>query len=439
MTPAARTAAAIELLEAVEASPRPADAVITGWFRQRRYVGAKDRTAIGDRVYAVLRHRLRLEWWLVRAGAPVAPRTLAIAWLVLGEALEVSALVVLFDGSLYAPAPMDEAERALIAALPPGRIDHPDMPEAVRVECPEWAAPSLQAAFGDRFTEELAALLAPAPVDLRVNEQVARRDDALARLRVDGIESAPTPYSPVGIRVAGHPPLAGHPLFRGGAIEIQDEGSQLVALLVGARPGDQVVDFCAGAGGKALALAARMANKGRVVACDVAAERLERGRERLHRSHVNNIEPRVLSGERDRWVARQKGKFDRVLIDAPCSNSGAWRRHPEARRRPVDLEALAAVQDSILDSACRLVKPGGRLVYATCSLLPEENEARLEAFLGRHAEFRPVPVEQAWRDAGLGEAPAAGRDLRLTPARHGTDAFYVAVMDRAAGDGTENG
>ncbi len=432
MTPAARVAAAIELLEAIDAAPRPADAVVAAWFRQRRYIGAKDRSAVAERVYGVLRHRARLDWWLQRCDAVPAARPRVIAWLILKEDSDAATVSAMFDGGRYAPEPFDPAEAVLVAALPPGGLDHPDMPAAVRAECPEWAAPSLQAAFGEQFEAELAALLEPAPVDLRVNTRMATRDEVVARLRADGLEAAPTPYAPTGVRLAGRPPLTGHPLFRSGAVEVQDEGSQLVALLVDARPGQQVVDFCAGAGGKALALADRMENKGRVVACDIAAARLERGRERLRRSQVDNIEPRLLTGERDRWVARQKGKFDRVLIDAPCSNSGAWRRHPEARWRRVDLPALTGLQDAILASACRLVKPGGRLVYATCSLLPEENEARIAAFLAGHPAFRPVPTEVAWTEAGLGAATAAGPDLRLTPARHGTDAFYVAVLERVA-------
>jgi 16S rRNA (cytosine967-C5)-methyltransferase len=227
--------------------------------------------------------------------------------------------------------------------------------------------------------------------------------------------------------------VSGHPLFRDGVIEVQDEGSQLAALLVGARAGHQVVDICAGAGGKSLAMAAAIGNKGRLVAADISKGRLLRSKERLRRAGVDNVEPRQIEPERDRWVRRSRGKYDRVLVDAPCTGTGAWRRNPDARWRPVDLERVVARQTAILGQAARLAKPGGRVVYVTCSLLPEENEQVVDAVKQHDPALKAVPIEQAWDEAiGVGECPGTGDVLRLTPHRHGTDGFFVAVLERTA-------
>ena len=213
---------------------------------------------------------------------------------------------------------------------------------------------------------------------------------------------------------------------------MQDEGSQLVALLADARPGMRVADFCAGAGGKTLAIAARMQNKGKIVACDVLEGRIDRAAVRFNRAGVHNVERKALSSERDQWVKRHAGTFDRVLVDAPCTGTGTWRRNPDAKWKltPEDVAELEQVQRNILDSAWRLVKPGGRLIYATCSLLAEENEAQVEAFLAAHADFKPVPVGEVWPGAVGGDCPATSATLSLTPAQHGTDGFFAAVLER---------
>jgi 16S rRNA (cytosine967-C5)-methyltransferase len=258
-------------------------------------------------------------------------------------------------------------------------------------------------------------------------------------LAAGGIKAAPTELSPWALRVQGRPNLPAQAAFTEGLVEIQDEGSQLAALLVGARPGMRVCDFCAGAGGKSLALAAAMGNKGHIVACDVSGPRLEGATKRLRRAGAHNVERRHLESERDAWVKRHAGSFDRVLVDAPCSGTGTWRRNPDARWRltPQDVAELRELQGRILASAARLVKPGGRLIYVTCSLLPEENERQAEAFAAANPEFEPVPVSQVWREA-LGTKPPPGHPdwgdpwLRLSPARHGTDGFFVAVFARQA-------
>ena len=453
MTPAARTAATIELLGQIADFDRPADGIVAAYFRARRYVGSKDRADIAERIYRLLRHHARLGWWLETVGHEDGARNRVIAELVLAENASTEDLAARFDGSRYGPDPLTEQEQALIAALRAAPqdiplsdeeraiaakrdlkpVDHPRMPVRVLCECPDWAADSFGRFGADDFRFELNALLQPAPFDLRVNELKGDRERIAEALRRDGIDVEPTPLSPVGLRVQGRSPLAGHKLYREGVIEVQDEGAQLAALLVDARPGQQVVDFCAGAGGKALALGARMAGKGRVVACDVSAGRLSRAKERLHRSGLDNVEIKRLESERDNWVRRQKSKFDRVLIDAPCSGSGTWRRDPDARWRPVDLAALTNLQSRILESACRLVRPGGRLVYVTCSLIESENEGRVDRFLAEHPAFETMPVADIWSEVIGGDYPGWGapRDsLQLTPARHGTDGFFIAVLER---------
>lgn len=431
MTPSARIQATIDILERLGIENRPADALVSAYFRTRRFIGSKDRSEVAARVYAVLRHHARLGWWLAKVETEDTPRNRVIAELTLAEGIAVKDMGRLFSGETYAPIPLDGPEDKLVKATAGQPLDHPDMPKPVRSEIPDWASPSLEAMFGDRFEVEVNALLDQAPLDLRVNELRGTRDEVLQTLIAGKLDVVATPLSPLGIRVKGRPQLGRHPAFQSGLIEVQDEGSQLVALLVDARPGQQVVDFCSGAGGKALALAARMKGKGRVVACDVSKGRLDRGKERLRRAGIDNVEPRLLENERDRWVKKQRGKFDRVLVDAPCTGTGAWRRNPDARWRPMDLERLLGVQREILDSAARLAKPdGGRVIYATCSLLREENEAQVEGFLAAHPDYRLLPVETVWDETvGTGPAPTTGT-LRLSPAANGTDGFFVAVLER---------
>jgi 16S rRNA (cytosine967-C5)-methyltransferase len=306
------------------------------------------------------------------------------------------------------------------------------MPRAVANDLPDWLEPYLERVFGRGLEREVAALNASALIDLRANLLKADRETARRALAAEGITAEPTPWSPVGLRLTERVPLGGLIAFKEGLVEVQDEGSQITALLAGARPGMRVVDFCAGAGGKTLALAAGMANRGKLVACDVSARRLERAVRRLRRAGVGNAERRVLTSERDKWVKRHAGGFDRVLVDAPCLGTGTWRRNPGEKWRvtPEDLADLIVRQQQILRSAARLVRPGGRLVYATCSVLHEEDEAQAEAFLAAEPEFSVVPAACAWNETIGGPAPGGDRYLRLTPARHGTDGFFVAIFER---------
>ncbi len=429
MTPAARIAAAIELLAAIEAAPRkPADAVANDFFRQRRYIGSGDRRAVSERTWRVLRARRRLEWWLRHARLPAGPRSLTAASL-LTEGWTLEAVAQAFSGGQYAPSGLTPAERQGLAAIAGHTLDHPHMPDAVRLEVPDWVLPHLLARFGAQLGAELAAMGEPAPLDLRVNLLKASREEARAALAAEGIAAEPTPLSPWGLRIRGRPPLTTGAAFREGLVEIQDEGSQLVAALAGAEPGLRVLDWCAGAGGKALAMAMTMRNQGRIVACDVSAHRLDGAVRRLRRAGVHNVE-RHLIEPGDKWAKRRAGAFDRVLVDAPCTGTGTWRRNPDARLRlrPDDLQELVPKQAAILADAARLVRPGGRLVYATCSLLEQENEDQVRGFLDGNPGFAVLPLERAW--ALPGTPPARGPYLSLTPRQQGTDGFFAAVLER---------
>jgi 16S rRNA (cytosine967-C5)-methyltransferase len=305
----------------------------------------------------------------------------------------------------------------------------------LRHNLPEWIAEPLQRALGSEFREWVASTEAPAPLDLRVNLLKARRDEVIARLGAEGVEALPTPWSPIGLRVPGKPSLQRSPVFAGGLVEVQDEGSQLLALVLGARRGETVVDFCAGAGGKTLAIGAQMRNTGRLYAFDVSGHRLAQLRPRLERSGLSNVHPTQIAHERDGHVERLAGKVDRVLVDAPCTGIGTLRRHPDLkwRQTPEELAAVAPRQRAILAAAARLLKPGGRLVYATCSVLQAENEAVAQDFDARFGpSFERRPVLESLQRAQIErpEALVSGPDLRLWTHRHGTDGFFAALWQR---------
>ncbi len=436
MTPGARVATAIEILSAIERDGAPADDVAADYFRRRRYIGAKDRADISSHIYAALRHRAALDWWIGRlAPSTIAkgPRSRVLALLALVAGWPADAIVACCDGDRFRPPPLGETELKLVRGLAGRTLRHPEMPRAVANDLPDWLEPYFDRVFGKGLEREMTALNAPAPLDLRVNAIKTDRETVRRALADAGIGAEPTRWSPLGLRLRERAPLAGLTAFKDGLFDVQDEGSQVAALLVAARPGMRVVDFCAGVGGKTLALAAGMANRGKIVACDVSARRLERATRRLRRAGVGNVEHRVLSGERDQWVKRHRAGFDRVLLDVPCLGTGTWRRNPDAkwRSRPQDLAELVDRQQRILTSAARLVRPSGRLVYVTCSLLREEDEAQAEAFLAAEPAFSLLPAARVWAEAIGAAAPAdLGDYLRLTPARHGTDGFFAAIFER---------
>ncbi len=441
MTPGGRAAAAIEILDKIIADRTPADRLANDYFRSRRYIGSKDRTAVQAIVYGCLRHRAQLEWWLarIRDGArrePFAPngRAWAIAYLAILQKIPPEKIATTFSGEQYDPPPLSRGEQAAAEALSGRSIEHPDQPEAVRANVPAWIVGRLRVRFGDDHAREMAAFAEEAPLDLRTNILKTDRKTLRGLLKDIGIETEPTRLSPWGLRAATRAALMASEPYKEGLVEVQDEGSQLVALLVGAEPGMRVCDFCAGAGGKSLAIAATMGNKGQVAACDVSAKRLDATGLRLRRAGVFNVERTTLSDERDKWVKKHAGMYDRVLVDAPCTGTGTWRRNPDARwtLREAEIAELADKQRRILESAARLVKPGGHLVYATCSLLAEENEMQADAFAAAHPEFAVLPVPELWAKMSSAPCPTAGPYLTLNPARDRTDGFFVAAFVRSA-------
>ena len=421
MKPGARMASAMEALEEMETNwaeggRAPADAVLNQFFRQRRFIGSKDRGEVSRVVYAVLRNEAALNWQLDQGGLPSDPRGRVLAEAVLLGGIGLKDMKALCDGQAYSPPRLSEPELGWIKQQADQPLLADAMPSAVRHHFPEWLMPRLETVFGDQLPDAMAALNEEASVDLRVNTLKSSRDEVLKTLQDAGLEPEPTPHSALGVRLHKRGALFATEAFRAGWFEMQDEGSQLVAALVQAKPGDKGVDFCAGAGGKTLALSAQMENRGRILAWDTAGKRLGQMKPRLGRAGVSNVQARVLKSERDNMVKRHLDSADWVLLDVPCTGTGTWRRSPDLRRRTTP-EALAEVQThqrAILESAARLVKPDGRLIYATCSILPEENEQQIEAFLNAHESFKRID-----------------EDLRLYPHTHGTDGFYGSVLQKA--------
>ncbi|HTR12020.1 MAG TPA: RsmB/NOP family class I SAM-dependent RNA methyltransferase [Roseiarcus sp.] len=429
MIPAARVAAAIEALADIESRRRPAADAMKDWGLAHRFAGSGDRAAISSLVYDALRRKSSSAWIMGES----SPRAEIIGALKQTRGLDLSTIEALFSGERHAPSRLTDVER--------GRLTHTDLagaPAHVAGDYPDWLAPEFEAAFGADAAEEGRALAERAPVDLRVNLLKTTREKALAALA--HLSPAPTPFSPMGLRVPLRPngravALAAEPAYVKGLVEVQDEGSQIAALLAGAKPGMQVLDLCAGAGGKTLALAASMDNRGQIYATDPDGRRLTAIYERLARSAARNVQVRSPRGKAD-VLADLEGRSDLVLIDAPCTGSGGWRRNPDAkwRIRPGALEQRIKDQDETLENAMCFVKPGGRIVYITCSVLRPENEDRVAAFLERHTDMLPVDAATQARAAGLpalaGRASPFGPGLRLTPRTTGTDGFYIAMLAR---------
>jgi 16S rRNA (cytosine967-C5)-methyltransferase len=433
MTPSGRLAAAIEIAAEIDARRRPAADTLKDWGISHRFAGSGDRAAIAGLVYDALRRKASSAWIM---GEDTA-RAVLIGMLKVERGLDAQAIGRLVSGAQYAPAPLTAHEHARLAAA---TLD--DAPPSVVGDYPEWLDPLLAASFGEERAAEAAALARRAPLDLRVNTLRAQREEVAAGLA--DLKPAPARWSPVGLRIkvdpeAKSPAIHAEPAYIRGLIEIQDEGSQLAALLAGARPGEQVVDLCAGAGGKTLALAAAMENHGQIYATDRDKRRLAPIHARLERSGVRNVQIRTPRGETDA-VADLAGRADLVLIDAPCSGTGAWRRNPDAkwRIRPGALEQRSREQVEALDHAAALVKPGGRIAYVTCSVLEAENGAQVRAFLARHSGFEVVPPAQVMQ--ALGERSflfsravlASPEGLLMTPRRTDTDGFFVAVLHKAS-------
>jgi 16S rRNA (cytosine967-C5)-methyltransferase len=433
MTPSARLSAAIEVFAEIEARRRPAADALKDWGLSHRFAGSGDRAAIAGLVYDALRRKSSAAWLM---GEPT-PRACLLGMLRRERSLDAQAIAALCDGSRHAPSPVTQEEAAALA-----RDSFTDAPAYVEGDYPEWLDSHLQRVFGDERVAEGAALASRAPLDLRVNTIAAERDQALAKL--EHLNAAPTRWSPIGLRVrlaadAKSPAIHAEPAFLKGQIEIQDEGSQLAALLADAKPGEQVVDLCAGAGGKTLALAAAMDNRGQIYATDLDKRRLAPIHARLERAGARNVQVRTPTGrDGNDVVADLAGRADLVMIDAPCTGTGAWRRNPDAkwRIRPGALAERLQEQQTVLERAATLAKPGGRIAYVTCSVLAEENDDQVRAFLTRHPDFsveKPADVAKVLGERAYLFADAAlisDQGLLMTPRRTDTDGFFVSVQRR---------
>lgn len=466
MTPAARLAAAASVLDSIAQGRQPAEAVLKTWGTENRYAGSKDRRAVADRVYRVLRARGRLVWAM---GGREDGRALVIGSLSLIDGLSLEEIEALHSGDAYGPKPLSKQERSRLTAT------DGELPGWVAAGLPEFVMEDFKSTYGDGWAEEARALMIPrAPIDLRVNAAKATVADVEAELREAGLEPQRTPWSAWGLRLSAEPPPNVQALeaFKDGRIEIQDEGSQVVCWLAGVKPGMTVVDYCAGGGGKTLGLAMQMRattrrqaaapeearvwtptgwveapkgkaatvqTEGKLVACDVVQKRLDNIKPRLQRAGV--AAELLHLGPNGGGVEAMVGQADVVLVDAPCTGSGTWRRRPEDawRLTPEDVDRMHSLQTAIVARAAKLVKPGGRLVYVTCSMLTAENEMSVAAFEEDHPNFSPVAVAdvldtadltQAGREK-LAELAAGGHRLRLSPAAAGTDGFFAAIYEKA--------
>jgi 16S rRNA (cytosine967-C5)-methyltransferase len=430
MTPAARLSAAIDIAADIEARRRPAADALKDWGLSHRFAGSADRAAIAGLVYDTLRRKASSAWLMGESGA----RAAVIGMLHRERGLGVDEIAELCSGARFAPAPLTEAERA---ALADDRLA--DAPAHVRGDYPEWLDTHFSRMFGEERAAEGAALASRAPLDLRVNTLKAEREEVLPKLV--HLRAEPTRWSPIGLRIklsadAKNPAIHAEPSFLKGAIEVQDEGSQLAALLSGAKPGEQIVDLAAGAGGKTLALAAMTDNRGQIYATDIDKRQLAPIHERINRAGARNIQVRTPRGETD-VLNDLTGRIDLALIDAPCTGTGAWRRNPDAkwRVRPGALADRLKQQEALLDRAVTLVRAGGRIAYITCSVLQEENGGQVDAFLERHRDFVVLPPRELAAGC-LGErsfmfcqaAKLSGEGALMTPRTTDTDGFYVAVM-----------
>lgn len=395
----------------------PADVLLRQFFQDHHQLGQNDRGTIAEAVFGILRRRFFLEKLAGKATA----RELVLAYLTRFQGMNLRELTPLIR----------ETEIKWIQQIKAVKLE--EQPLSIRAEFPEWLVEKLQKYHSDEEILRLGQTLQqPAPLDIRVNSLLAKREEVLASLEQQEIEAQPTPFSPVGIRITGKPAINRNALFLSGKIEVQDEGSQLLGFLLAPKRGEMVVDFCAGAGGKTLLLGALMHSRGRLYAFDVSEKRLNNLKPRLKRSGLSNIHPQRIDSERDAKLKRLAGKIDRVMVDAPCSGLGTLRRNPDLkwRQSPESIDELQKKQMAILTAAANLLKPGGRLVYATCSLLPEENQQIVEHFLANHPQFSILHCDELLAQQKI-HLPDTGKFLQLSPLYHNTDSFFAAVLERS--------
>lgn len=433
----ARIQAAIELLDAIDASLKAggaaADVIVKAYFRARRFAGSKDRAAITELVFANLRRHAEMLW---RAGEGADARTRMIAYLAATDQnIDES-----FDGSLYAPPPLADDERQLVERIKNTQGDEgDDRPDWVSAACPPWMLDRFRDRFGDRLDAEMAALQGRAPLDLRVNLLATNVEDISEELEAQGLAFEPGAFASTSFRILKNIDLSALAIYASGKVEVQDQGAQIASALCGAQPGQQVADLCAGAGGKTLALAADMANQGSILAFDTVAKRLAELNERSHRAGAQIITTELLPTEGARRAATLQNlhnSADLVVLDVPCSGTGTWRRNPESRWRLTAqaLQKYCEIQKRLLGEGAMLVRPGGRLAYITCSLLLDEDEDQITAFLEGNPGFRLTPYRDVWGENLNGLAPQTlsvlPECLCLSPGSHATDGFFVALLEK---------
>ncbi len=425
MKPAARIQSAIEILDSIFEGSKPADTIITDYFKARRYAGSKDRRNVTNRVYHILRNRAKFGWLCDQVELEHSARNMLLCDCLLDD----QPLDDLFNAEQYAPASLTELEKNALSVL--AEFDLNNAPQHVRLEYPQWLEKELQDSLGDDLHKALDALNTEAPLDLRINHLHPEYARASEILRAEQMDVEKTPYSPFGLRSQKKVKMGGIKAYKDGLVDIQDEGSQLIALLSAVKDQELVMDFCAGAGGKTLAMAAEMNNKGILYALDIAAKRLFKMNRRLDRAGVNNVILHPINTEQDPWLKQFEGRVDRLLIDAPCSGIGAWRRSPESRwKLTADLlKDLQGRQERILQTAAHLVKPGGRLIYATCSLLKSENERQVEIFLEAHPKYSLKSIQDVWEEQLGTPCPFDTPYMTLRPDLHVCDGFFCAVLE----------
>lgn len=441
MTPGGRVQAAIDVLERLQQAWQagkalPVDALFADYFRAHRYMGSKDRAAVSDLVYYALRNGGAIEWHLEQANKAANPRRVIMlaVWFsgIILKQPGFEEMRSVFSGEKYAPAPLSDAEMGVLQRIEDADLMQDSMPRPARLNYPDWMDGRLKDAFGEDLDTALLALNEQAPIDLRANTLKCKdRSDLILALDADGYFASPTPHSPLGVRLKKRLPAFNTQAFRDGKYEMQDEGSQIVSLMVAAKPGQKVIDFCAGAGGKTLAVAATMKNKGRILAWDASENRLKQLPKRLARAGVSNVQIHALKDESDPFIKRHKATADWVLVDAPCSGSGTWRRNPDLKWRFTldDLQEVKAIQQRILKKAASLVAPKGKLVYITCSVFRDENIVQVKQFLEENPTFRVVSPDEIWNKHICPE-PGVGPVCILSPHKDGTDGFFAAILQQ---------
>ncbi|MBX7146056.1 MAG: RsmB/NOP family class I SAM-dependent RNA methyltransferase [Alphaproteobacteria bacterium] len=426
--------ACLDLLHELKEEKKPADELINQYLRKRRYIGSSDRHQITDLFYLIIRTWGHLTWWVhhhKNENSSPKERLYLIACLMLNKKWPLKKVLSLFNDQKFCPPSLTQQEINFAQHLEGQSLDHPKQDQPTQFETPIWIFKHFKKLYPTSYKKELQSLSQEAPFDLRVNILKTSREKLFDMLTKQGLSIQYCPLSPWGLRTNKKFPLAQMDIFKQGLVEVQDEGSQLIAWLVDAQTNMKVLDFCAGAGGKTLALAATMHNKGQVIATDISTKRINRAPQRLRRAGIHNVQCKALK-QNDPWIKRHHNFFDRVLIDVPCSGSGTWRRNPEAKWRLTEetLQNLQKLQQQILEKAHMLVKTGGRLIYSTCSLFKDENETILNDFLTHHKNFSVIPIPKIWAKLTKNPCPTHEDFLQLTPAQHHTDGFFIGILEK---------